>query len=82
MPDGDCVSVTTVPCANATLQTPLVVPSLMPQLIPAGLLVMLPLPRDAGDGDTVSVDGAAGGGGVVGVVGDGGVGAGSAAGRR
>jgi hypothetical protein len=42
---------------NATLHTPLNAPLFMVQLMPAGELVMVPPPRDAGDGVTLSVAG-------------------------
>ncbi len=65
IPVGDCVSVTVVPEATIIVQVPVVVPSFTLQLIPAGLLVMVPLPRDAGDGPTVTFTGAGGAGGGV-----------------
>ena len=81
MPDGDCVNATTEPAGNLTLHTPLAAPSTSVQLMPLGTLVMLPLPREAGDAATESVTGAGGasmGGVGVGVsVGGGGVGAGA-----
>ena len=52
---GICVTETTVPLANVTAQTPEATPSVTVQLSPAGALVIVPLPRDAGDGATVSV---------------------------
>ena len=58
-PVGICVSDTSVPLANATLHTPDDVPSLMTQLMPAGALVIVPPPRDAGDGVTLSAVGIA-----------------------
>lgn len=57
LPPGIWVSVTSVFMANATLQMPDATPSLTVQLMPAGELVMVPLPCDAGDGRTVSVAG-------------------------
>jgi hypothetical protein len=60
---------------NATLHTPLVAVFVTVQLIPDGLLVMLPPPCDAGDATTMSVAGGAGGG--VGAGGAGGVGVGA-----
>lgn len=44
-----------MPLANVTVQTPEVTPSLTVQVRPAGALVIVPLPREAGDGATVSV---------------------------
>ena len=46
-----------VPVAYTTLQTPLTAPSLIVQLMPAGALVTVPLPCEAGDGVTLSVAG-------------------------
>jgi hypothetical protein len=43
-----------------TLHTPLVTLLLIVQLMPAGTLVITPLPRDAGDGVTVRMDGIVG----------------------
>lgn len=50
----------TVPFANVTAQTPDVAPSFTVQFRPAGALVIVPLPRDAGDGATLSVAACAG----------------------
>lgn len=52
-----CVSAAMVFLGNVTLQTPDAMPSFTVQLIPAGALVIVPPPRDAGDGRTVSVVG-------------------------
>ena len=54
-PVGTCVRVTIVLVGNATLQTPEAMPSATVQLRPAGELVIVPPPRDAGDARTVSV---------------------------
>jgi hypothetical protein len=56
-PVGICVSVTNVLVGNATLHTPDAIPSATVQLRPAGELVIVPPPREAGDGRTVSVAG-------------------------
>jgi len=61
VPRATCDSVTTVLTGKATLQTPDVVPSLIVQLMPAGMLVTVPPPRDAGEGATCSVVGMAAG---------------------
>ena len=57
LPSGVCVSVTTTPGAWSALQTPLATPLFTVQLMPTGVLVIVPLPRDAGDGATVSMTG-------------------------
>ena len=57
LPLGIWVNETIVLDAKATLQTPEATPSVTVQLMPAGALVIVPLPRDAGDGRTVSVAG-------------------------
>ena len=83
MPRATCESVTAVFIGNARLQTPEMVPSATRQLMPAGRLVMVPLPRDVGDGLTVSIAGTSAGGGGGGVGAEGGVGAGDGTnGRR
>lgn len=56
-PAGSCVSVTIVLIGSATLHTPEAIPSFTVQLMPAGELVMVPDPRDAGEGRTLSVVG-------------------------
>ena len=55
LPLGRCVSETSVFKANGALHAPVVAPSVMLQMMPAGVLVTVPAPRDAGDGATVSV---------------------------
>jgi hypothetical protein len=59
LPTGVCVSVTIKFAAYVTLQTPEVTPSSTVHAIPAGMLVIVPLPRDASDDVTVSVAGGA-----------------------
>lgn len=57
LPVGVCDSVTVVFVVNVTLHTPVVMPSLTVQLMPAGALVITPPPRDPAVGATTSVAG-------------------------